>query len=149
MPPYRPLGTLLRGMTPAIRWFIIAAIALPATLAFAKKKPDFKQYKRIHQNALNLIRTGKAVAAVEFLALVEAKLPRDAETQYMLAVAQCTLGQVDAAEASVAKALKLGLPVGRIIGGSHNGLDAIHKRPLIQRLLEQQRQHQVERSPAQ
>ena len=111
--------------------------ALPATVAFAKDKPNFKQYKRIHQNALNLIRTGKAVAAVEFLALVEAKLPRDAETQYMLAVAQCTLGQVDAAEASVAKALKLGLPVGRIIGGSHNGLDAIHKRPLIQRLLEQ------------
>ena len=77
------------------------------------------------------------MAAVEFLALAEAKLPRDAETQYMLAVAQCTLGQVDAAEASVAKALKLGLPVGRIIGGSHNGLDAIRKRPLIQRLLEQ------------
>lgn len=112
-------------------------MALPATVAFAKDKPDFKQYKRIHQKALNLIRTGKAVAAAEFLALAEAKLPRDAETQYMLAVAQCTLGQADAAEASVAKALKLGLPVGRIIGGSHNGLDAIRKRPLIQRLLEQ------------
>ena len=51
-------------------------MALPATVAFAKDKPDFKQYKRIHQKALNLIRTGKAVAAVEFLALAEAKLPR-------------------------------------------------------------------------
>ncbi len=42
-------------------------MALPATVAFAKDKPDFKQYKRIHQKALNLIRTGKAVAAVEFV----------------------------------------------------------------------------------
>jgi alkaline phosphatase D len=100
-------------------------------------KPDFKQYKRIHQKALDLIRTGKAGTAVKFLAAVEEKLPNDAETQYMLAVAQCTLGQAAAAEASAAKALKLGLPVGRIIGGSHNGLDAIRKRPLIQRLLEQ------------
>jgi len=124
-------------MTPAIRWFIIAAIALPTTVAFAKDKPDFKQYKRIHQKALNLIRTGKAAEAVKFLSLAEAKLPSDAETQFMLAVAQCTLGQADAAEASVAKALKLGLPVGRIIGGSHNGLDAIRKRPLFRRLLRQ------------
>ncbi|HJN83010.1 MAG TPA: tetratricopeptide repeat protein, partial [Verrucomicrobiota bacterium] len=63
-------------------------------------KPDFKQYKRIHQKALDLIRTGKAQTAVKFLATVEERLPEDAETQYMLAVAQCTLGQADAAEAS-------------------------------------------------
>ena len=110
-----------------------------ATGARAQKvpKPDFKQYKRIHQKALDLIRTGQAETAVKFLAVVEAKLPQDAETQYMLAVAQCTLGQVDAAEVSVTKALKLGLPVGRILGGSHNGLDAIRERPLLRRLLRQ------------
>ncbi len=109
------------------------------TQARAQKvpKPDFKQYKRIHQKALDLIRTGKAKTAIKFLAIVEEKLPKDAETQYMLAVAQCTLGQTDAAEASVEKALKFGLPVGRIIGGSHNGLEAIRKRSLIQRLLKQ------------
>ena len=130
-------------MTPATRWFTAAAFAVLALTVIAQvkgqkvPKPDFKQYKRIHQKALDLIRTGKAQTAVKFLAVVEEKLPRDVETQYMLAVAQCTLGQADAAEASVAKALKLGLPVGRIIGGSHNGLDAIRKRPLIQRLLKQ------------
>ncbi|SVD17719.1 uncharacterized protein METZ01_LOCUS370573, partial [marine metagenome] len=130
-------------MTPATRWFTAAAVAVLALTVIAQvkaqkvPKPDFKQYKRIHQKALDLIRTGKAQTAVKFLAVVEEKLPRDVETQYMLAVAQCTLGQADAAEASVAKALKLGLPVGRIIGGSHNGLDAIRKRPLIQRLLKQ------------
>ena len=128
-------------MTPATRRFTSAALALSALIiatgARAQKvpKPDFKQYKRIHQKALDLIRTGQVETAVKFLAVVEAKLPQDAETQYMLAVAHCTLGQADAAEASAAKALKLGLPVGRILGGSHNGLDAIHERPLLWRLL--------------
>jgi len=130
-------------MTPVTRGFTAVAIALFAlmvvTQARAQKvpKPDFKQYKRVHQKALDLIRTGKAETAVKFLAVVEEKLSRDAETRYMLAVAQCTLGQADAAEASVEKALELGLPVGRIIGGSHNGLDAIRKRPLIRRLIRQ------------
>ena len=102
-------------MIPATRWFITVAIAALAltmiTQARAQKvpKPDFKQYKRIHQKALDLIRTGKAKTAIKFLAIVEEKLPKDAETQYMLAVAQCTLGQTDAAEASVEKALKFGL----------------------------------------
>ena len=120
-----------------------AAIAFSALTVSAQDKaekipkPDFKQYKRVHQKALDLIRTGKAETAVKFLAVVEEKLSRDAETRYMLAVAQCTLGQADAAEASVEKALELGLPVGRIIGGSHNGLDAIRKRPLIRRLIRQ------------
>ena len=130
-------------MTPATRGFTAAAIALFALMVVTQTraqkvpKPDFKQYKRIHQKALDLIRTGKAETAVKFLAVVEEKLPMDAETQYMLAVAQCTLGQADAAEASAAKALKLGLPAGRIIGGSHNGLDAIRERPLIRRLIRQ------------
>ena len=120
-----------------------AAIAFSALTVSAQDKaekipkPDFKQYKRVHQKALDLIRTGKAETAVKFLAVVEEKLSRDAETRYMLAVAQCTLGKADAAEASVEKALELGLPVGRIIGGSHNGLDAIRKRPLIRRLIRQ------------
>ena len=58
------------------------------TQAKAQKvpKPDFKQYKRIHQKALDLIRTGKAQTAVKFLAVVEEKLPRDVETQYMLSL---------------------------------------------------------------
>ena len=130
MPPQRPFGTLPRDMTHATRWFTAAAVAILALTVIAQvkgqkvPKPDFKQYKRIHQKALDLIRTGKAQTAVKFLAVVEEKLPRDVETQYMLAVAQCTLGKADAAEASVTKALEVGLPVGRIIGGSH--LSLIH-----------------------
>ena len=100
-------------------------------------KPDFKQYKRIHQKALDLIRTGRAETAVQFLNIVQEKLPKDAETYYMLAVAQCTLGQADAAETSVQRALALGLDEGRIIGGTHTGLDAIRKRPLLQGLLKE------------
>ena len=64
---------------------------------FKVPKPDFKQYKRIHQKALDLIRTGRAETAVQFLNIVQEKLPKDSETYYMLAVAQCTLGQADAA----------------------------------------------------
>ena len=83
-------------------------------------KPDFSQYKRIHQKALDLIRTDQEEIAVQFLNKVSKNLPMDAETHYMLAVAYCELGKIKEAESSVERALELGLPVGRIIGGIHN-----------------------------
>ena len=98
-------------------------------------RPDFSQYKRIHQKALDLIRTDQAEIAVKFLNKVSKNLPKDAETYYMLAVAYCELGKLKEAESSVERAINLGLHVGRIIGGTHNGLNAIRNRPLMQRLL--------------
>ena len=61
----------------------------------------------------------------------------------MLAVAYCELGEIKKAESSVERALELGLQVGRIIGGTHNGLNAIRKRPLIQRLLSENGKYPV------
>ncbi|MEC9331629.1 MAG: alkaline phosphatase D family protein, partial [Verrucomicrobiota bacterium] len=106
-------------------------------------KPDFSQYKRIHQKALDLIRTDQVGVAIQYLNKVAQNLPMDAETHYMLAVAYCDLGKIKEAESSVERALELGLHVGRIIGGTHNGLHAIRKRPLMQRLLRENGKYPV------
>ena len=50
-------------------------------------------------------------------------VPRDGESQYMLAVAFARDGQPDRAIASVKKALNLGIPASRFIGGTKTGLE--------------------------
>ena len=106
-----------------LRFIVTPALFMITVVGWAQEKsikipnPDFKQYKRIHQNALNLIRTDQAEVAVQFLDKVLQKMPKDAETHYMLAVAYCELGKIKEAESSIERALALGLQVGRIIGG--------------------------------
>lgn len=136
-------------MTVVLRLIIALVLLITMVMGWSQTnptkipKPDFSQYKRIHQKALNLIRTDQAGVAVQFLNKVSQNLPMDAETHYMLAVAYCELGEIKKAESSVERALELGLQVGRIIGGTHNGLNAIRKRPLIQRLLSENGKYPV------
>ena len=132
-----------------LRFIVTPALFMITVVGWAQEKsikipnPDFKQYKRIHQNALNLIRTDQAEVAVQFLDKVLQKMPKDAETHYMLAVAYCELGKIKEAESSIERALALGLQVGRIIGGTHNGLNSLRKRPLMKSLLKEHRKYPV------
>ena len=136
-------------MTIISRLILVPVILMTMIMGWAQTKPtkipkpDFSQYKRIHQKALDLIRTDQEEIAVQFLNKVSKNLPMDAETHYMLAVAYCELGKIKEAESSVERALELGLPVGRIIGGIHNGLDAIRNRSLMQRLIHESGKYPV------
>jgi len=136
-------------MTIILRLIVVPVLLMTMIMGWAQSKPtkipkpDFSQYKRIHQKALELIRTDKAEVAIQYLNKVAQNLPMDAETHYMLAVAYLDLGKIKEAESSVERALELGLHVGRIIGGTHNGLNAIRKRPLMQRLLSENGKYPV------
>ena len=68
---------------------LILALALLSTFAYALQvKIKNKQYKRTHQAALALITGKKAAEAARSLTALLEKTPKDAETHYMLAVAQ-------------------------------------------------------------
>ncbi len=76
-----------------------------------------KQYKRVHQHALDQITSGKIGEAVAYLREVAGAHPRDAETQFMLGMALARQGKTDEAVAAMRRALVLGLPPGRVIAG--------------------------------
>ncbi len=103
--------------------------------AGAKRTVKTSQYKRIHQAALDTITAGQAAEAVAYLEAVVEKMPDDAETQFMLAVARAQTGELDAAVASAEQALKFGLPPARLIAGPRDLLAPLADTPLMQRLV--------------
>lgn len=115
-----------------MRQFVCPAALMFLALCFSPAAAQ--QYKRVHQNALDKITAGKSQAAIEDLQKFAAKSPQDAETHYMLAVAHAAAGDLDAAAASLQKAIELGLPPGRFLGGSKTGLEPLKARPEYQEL---------------
>ncbi|MEE3052741.1 MAG: alkaline phosphatase D family protein [Planctomycetota bacterium] len=122
----------------------VALLVLLSTLLYALQvKIKNKQYKRTHQAALSLITGKKAAEAVKSLQAILAKTPKDAETHYMLAVAQARLGQEEKAAQALQGALDNGLPPGRIVGGTRTGLEGLAKTDLYKKLLAEQKNKAV------
>ena len=92
---------------------LILALALLSTFVYALQvKIKNKQYKRTHQAALALVTGKKAAEAVKSLKALLEKTPKDAESHYMLAVAQAKLGKLEKAAEALQGALDNGLPPG-------------------------------------
>jgi len=106
----------------------------PNDTAAQKVQRKFKQYKRVHQELLKLIVDGKEKQAIVALREIVTIVPRDGESQYMLAVAYAADGQLQAAVASVDKALKLGIPRSRFLGGTKTGLEPLRNMKAFQAL---------------
>jgi alkaline phosphatase D len=102
--------------------------------AAQKVQRKFKQYKRVHQDILKMIVQGKQEQAIRALREIVSVVARDGESQYMLAVAYAADGQFDAAVASVDKALDLGIPPSRFLGGTKTGLEPLRKIKAFQAL---------------
>ncbi|MBN1346351.1 MAG: alkaline phosphatase D family protein [Phycisphaerae bacterium] len=94
-----------------------------------------KQYKRVHQAALDLITAGKTEQAVAYLKELTRTNPKDPETQFMLAFALVRQGKKDEAIAAMRSALSLGLPPGRIIAGPRNLLGPLGEPAVLRDLL--------------
>lgn len=106
----------------------------PNDAAAQKVQRKFKQYKRVHQELLKLIVDGSQKQAIIALLEIVTIVPRDGESQYMLAVAYAADGQLKAAVASVDKALKLGIPRSRFLGGTKTGLEPLREMESFQAL---------------
>jgi len=70
-------------------------------------------YKRVHQKALRSILDGAPADAIESLLAFEAEHPEDAETRFVLALAQARVGAMEDATTSARLAIERGLPPGR------------------------------------
>ena len=106
----------------------------PNDAAAQKVQRKFKQYKRVHQEILKMIVGGKQEQAIMALREIVSVVPRDGESQYMLAVAYATDGQLETAVASVDKALNLGIPQSRFLGGTKTGLEPLRNMKTFQAL---------------
>jgi len=114
------------------RWVTACLLALVGSLlvfapAAAQRQNDLppgfpRQYKREHQRALKDIVSGRVERAITGLKGLAERIPDDAETQFMLAVAYHKQGDDEQAIAHAKQALELDLPPGRLLGGGHNGL---------------------------
>ena len=110
------------------------AISIVVTLALISsclaQRAD--QYKRVHQRALKLIVDNQPDAAIEQLSKFTERYPDDAESYYMLAVANAGMGDKEKAIGHVREALRLGLSPGRFVGGSLTGLEALRELEAIE-----------------
>ncbi len=95
------------------------------------------QYKRVHQNALRQIIRGDAATAVEELERLLERLPNDAESLYMLTVANANLGQLEEAARCAKRALAAGLPASRFAGGTRTGLESLTDMQVMREIAEQ------------
>ena len=92
------------------------------------------QYKRIHQSAFRNVLGGTPEQAIKNLKKVLAQTPEDAESHYMLAVAHASRSRLDVADRHAQKAIELGMPADRFVGGTLMGLEktATYKRLLVE-----------------
>ena len=72
---------------------VVVCLGLTSNVWAQAKKPKLNQYKRMHQDALANILQGKADQAKLDLNAILEKLPDDAESHYMLAVAHAMSGR--------------------------------------------------------
>jgi len=113
---------------------VIGLVGSMLTLAMgadpAKQKDSLKkklggQYKRVHQQALDLITGGRSEKAIEHLNGYIEKFSDDGESQFMLTIAYAQLGEKEKARASMQKALDFGLPPARFVAGPRELLKPI------------------------
>ncbi len=76
-----------------------------------------EHYKRLGQRHIYLIMQGHADQAIESCKAHIAKDPKDLESLFTLAVAQCQLGEIDNALATTKQSIAAGLPFERFLAG--------------------------------
>jgi alkaline phosphatase D len=104
---------------------------------FSERTAD-TQYKRRGQRQMLAILDGQPEKAAE---LCRARLrsdPRDAESLFVLTVAQARMGQLDSAMETVARALDAGLPFGRFLAGPRDLLAPLTGTPAFRELADRQ-----------
>lgn len=97
-----------------------------------------RNYKRVHQNALSQIESGKVDQGLKALRQHEQKFPGDGETSYMMAVGHAVKGNTKLMLKHAELALERGLPPGRLLAGPHTLLKPLQKTPLWKELLADQ-----------
>jgi alkaline phosphatase D len=113
-------------------WLILFMAASVAAQSNKEETIGSKQYKRVHQQLLDQITSGKVAEAAKRLQKVAEEYPEDAETQYMLAIALAQLGKTE--EAITQKAIDAGLPPGRFLAGPRDLLNPLADSDLYLRL---------------
>jgi alkaline phosphatase D len=83
------------------------------------------QYKRMHWKIMFDVAARRSDKALEKLEELDKQLGPDPETEYVRAAAYCQAGRVDDAVASMRRALELGLPPERFLGGTLTLLDPL------------------------
>ena len=130
------LGTLLL-LLPASGWSRQGVEPSSLNLGYYRlsRPPKLgREYKRIHPWAYARILEGRIGKALGFLQAALAQNPGDPETWYMLALARAAQGRLDSAQEAAAQALELGLPPGRLVGGTLTGLEPLEKTSLFRGL---------------
>ena len=121
--------------------FVFASLIEVASAAPRKPSSLHKprQYKRTHQAALEMIMKGNTADAIKGLEAHAKSSPKDAETQYMLAVAYAKSGNTKGALAATQRAIDLGLPAARFVAGTRTGLESLQKEKQYMALVDQNR----------
>ncbi len=132
------------------RFILAILIALTSTTgSFAQVLPDYdlggaskprpdlsfrkeNQYKRVHQSSLRFILRGELDKTETFLDQYLANHPDDAETLYMLGILHGQRNNIDAAENFMVRALRAGLPDGRLIAGPREMMKPLLSTGLLQ-----------------
>jgi alkaline phosphatase D len=105
-------------------WLLLFCSLGTLTPAAPPKRP---QYKRIHQKALRKVLADDPSGAIAELGELD-----DAETDFLLTVANAQANQLDDASRALERALERGLPPGRFLAGPRELLLPLrHRAPLL------------------
>jgi alkaline phosphatase D len=129
------MPNVLRNLTFGPATFAFGIAFFIALTSLAQQARD-GQYKRIHQQALELITSGKLPQAQEYLEGYAERAPEDAETKFWLAVVAAQSKDSAAAQEYFAEAMKLGLPVERFLAGPRDLTAALVALPKVKAKLE-------------
>jgi alkaline phosphatase D len=88
-----------------------------------------KHYKRLGQRHIYLIMNGHADRAAQSCRAHIAKDPHDLESRFTLVVAQCQLGEIDIALATMKQSIAAGLPLERFLAGPRDLLAPLTSSP--------------------
>jgi len=106
------------------------AVALTFVASISHAQHDYKVSR-------NLIRAGKLEEALEVLDKRIAKFPDDSEWVYQRSIALAQSGNLEESQAVLDSALKMGVPLGRVVADSHELLKPLGNVPAFRKLIDQ------------
>ena len=112
-----------------MRWSSILLVAFVVLPVAAQKTSKLRknQFKRVHQNALNLIEGDQLNKAEKYLAECEKNFPEDPENAFWRAVLACAREDAAAAAAAMEEAVAGGLSFSRFVAGPREMLGPLYK----------------------
>ena len=120
-------------MNSKYNWLLLIQVSLVGLLPGSELHAQ--RYKRIHQDVLDKITSGKPRQAQDrLLELAEGDFD-DAETQFMLTIACAQLGETDKALQALHAAIDKGLPPGRFAAGPRELLQPIQQTAEFERAI--------------